>query len=231
MLPRTLEPELMDTPEEAVDYDAMDHSEVNRLFAEQFLAVLDRGSSVSTAGTSIRVLDVGTGTAQIPLEICRGRHGLTITAIDAAANMLQLAQRNVIRAGMEGRIRLDHVDAKGLPYTDGEFDAVISNSIVHHIPQPIAVLREMARVLKLGGILFVRDLLRPADSGTVDRIVNQYAQGANEHQRLMFRNSLHAALTIDELKSLLREIGLPAEWAAQTSDRHWTICGLMRETD
>src|SRR6476620_5625595 len=62
MLPRVLEPEVMDTPEEARDYDAMDHSAVNRVFVADFLAVWDgRGP----------VLDLGTGTALVPIEFCR----------------------------------------------------------------------------------------------------------------------------------------------------------------
>src|SRR5258708_36007707 len=123
MLPRTLESEVMDTLAEAVDYDSMDHAEVNRRFAEDFLAVApDRLPGKATC----RVLDVGTGTAQIPIEIGRRRNDLRITAIDLAGHMLQVAQRNVISAGLTAQIKLEQVDAKALPYAEGDFDAVIS---------------------------------------------------------------------------------------------------------
>ena len=217
MLPRILEPELMDTPEEASDYDAMDHATVNRVFVDDFLAV--RPSGVR------RVLDVGTGTAQIPLELCSRGVDLHVTAIDAAGHMLQVALKNVLKAGRQTSIKLEQVDAKAMPYVDGAFDAVMSNSIVHHIPEPLAVLREMSRVLKPGGLLFVRDLMRPADLPTLRHLVDTYAADANAHQRQMFADSLHAALTDEEVADLLRQAGLPPEWVRATSDRHWTISG------
>lgn len=221
MLPRTLEPEVMDTPDEAIDYDAMDHSSVNRCFVDDFVAFLAGDASAAT----IKVLDVGTGTALIPIELCRRAIDVRVTAVDLAAHMLQLGQRNVIRAGFQRLIKLEQIDAKSLPFAIGEFDAVISNSIMHHIPQPSYCLREMVRVLKPGGKLFVRDLLRPPDDDTVLHLVETYAGDANLHQRQMFHNSLHAALTLDEVRAMLIELQFPPEWVQQTSDRHWTIRG------
>jgi ubiquinone/menaquinone biosynthesis C-methylase UbiE len=170
------------------------------------------------------VLDVGTGTARIPIEICRRTDRLRITAVDLASQMLDLARRNVAERGCDDFIRLERVDAKWLPYPDSSFDAVISNSIVHHIPQPVRVMREMLRVLRPGGLLFVRDLLRPADAETIARLLSKYAGGTNDHQRQLFDQSLHAALTLDEVRDLLRELGLPVGAVRQTTDRHWTIC-------
>jgi ubiquinone/menaquinone biosynthesis C-methylase UbiE len=223
MLPRILEPEVMDTESEAVDYDSMDHAEVNRTFAHDFMALSPAGLP---GKETTSVLDVGTGTAQIPIEICRRREDLRMTAIDLAAHMLQLAQRNVIREGLTSRIKLDHVDAKSLPYADATFDAVISNSIIHHIPEPKFSIREMVRVLRPRGVLFVRDLLRPADCESLERLVATYAGDANQHQQQMIRESLHAALTLAEVSELLGDANCPAEWVRQTSDRHWTIAGL-----
>jgi ubiquinone/menaquinone biosynthesis C-methylase UbiE len=224
MLPRTLEPEVMDSPEEAGDYDAMDHSEVNRAFAVDFLDSLGESAEAPRA---ISILDVGTGTAQIPIEIAGRRKDLRITGVDLATNMLQLAQRTIIREGFVDRIKLDQVDAKGLPYSPATFDAVISNSIIHHIPEPRAAFCEMVRVLKPGGRLFVRDLLRPPDLESLMRIVATYAADANPHQRQMFDDSLHAALALEEVQELLRNAGLPVDWARQTTDRHWTISGRL----
>src|SRR4051794_16680849 len=186
MLSRTLEPEVMDSAEEARDYDAMDHAAVNRAFVEDFLGSLDGASGLPDA---VEVLDVGTGTAQIPIELCRRHAGVRVVAVDQAKHMLEVAAANVRRAGLEGRVRLQRHDAKRLPYPDGAFGAVMSNSIVHHIPEPGAVLAEMVRVLAPGGTLFVRDLLRPADEATLLRLVDLHAAGANGHQREMFAAS------------------------------------------
>lgn len=115
-------------------------------------------------------------------------------------------------------------DCKALLDEDETFDVVMSNSIVHHIPEPASVLRECWHILKTGGMLFIRDLLRPADDATVTRLVETYAAGANAHQRKLFDDSLRAALTVEEVRALIAAWGLPDNVVLATSDRHWTLC-------
>src|SRR5687768_16272406 len=163
MLLRILEPEVMDSLEEAVDYDTMDHSAVNRVFVDDLLTVCPAPGDV---------LDLGTGTALIPIELCRREENCRVMAADAAVSMLQLARNNVETAGLIGRIQASQIDAKQLPYSDGIFDTVMSNSIVHHIPEPLSVLAEAVRVTRSGGLLFFRDLLRPMDQASLDQLVD-----------------------------------------------------------
>jgi len=213
MLPRKLEPEVMDTPEEAVDYDSMDHSAVNQLFVTDFLAHWNGESPI---------LDVGTGTAQIPIELCRRDQRARVKGVDLAAEMLKVGRKNVEAAKLTDRIELELVDAKGLPYADGSFAAVMSNSIVHHIPEPRFAIGEMVRVCRPGGLLFVRDLLRPESERELERLVAMYAGESNDHQQQMFHDSLHAALTLTEIRALVGEFGFELAMVTQTSDRHWT---------
>jgi ubiquinone/menaquinone biosynthesis C-methylase UbiE len=214
MLPRVLEPEVMDSAEEAHDYDAMDHSTVNRLFVADFLAAWRQGSET--------VLDMGTGTAQVPIELCRQAPGVRVIAIDLAEHMLALGRDNVRRAELQDRIELRGCDAKRLPFAADFFAALISNSIVHHIPEPATVLGEMVRVTRPGGLLFVRDLLRPDSAEQVRHLVDTYAGDANTHQRQMFSDSLGAALTLAEMRHLVAALGFDPTTVQQTSDRHWT---------
>jgi ubiquinone/menaquinone biosynthesis C-methylase UbiE len=213
MLPRVLEPEVMDTREEARDYDAMDHAAVNRAFIADFLAQWDGRNPL---------LDVGTGTAQIPIELCRQAPLARIVAVDRAREMLRVAEANAQRAGLEGRLRLELCDAKSLPYADQAFGAVLSNSIVHHIPEPERVVAEMLRVLQPGGTLFIRDLMRSPDEATLRRLVATYAADANAHQQQMFSDSLHAALTLTEIRQIVGDLGCDPNTVQQTTDRHWT---------
>jgi ubiquinone/menaquinone biosynthesis C-methylase UbiE len=213
MLPRVLETEVMDTAEEARDYDAMDHSAVNRVFVADFLAAWDGRNPI---------LDVGTGTALIPVELCRAAPNAVVAAVDLAENMLALARVNVERAGFARRIKVRRENGRTLSFADGSFAAVISNSIVHHIPEPAVCLAEMWRVTSPGGRLFVRDLMRPADEATLRRLVGQYAGDANDHQRKMFADSLHAALTVDEISELVARLGADPATVRATTDRHWT---------
>ncbi len=213
MLARVLEPEVMDTREEARDYDAMDHGAVNRAFVAEFLGIWDGRNPI---------VDIGTGTAQIPIELCRQAAKARVVAIDGANEMLRVAEDNVRRAGLAACLRLEYCDAKSLPYKDHAFAAVISNSIVHHIPEPVQVLSEMLRVLDPAGTLLVRDLLRPTDEAGVQRLVVLYAADANSHQQQMFEDSLRAALTLDEMRHLIADLGCDSATVQQTSDRHWT---------
>jgi ubiquinone/menaquinone biosynthesis C-methylase UbiE len=213
MLPRVCEPEVMDSPEEAGDYDAMDHSQVNHAFVADFLAFWQAHGSV---------LDVGTGTALIPIELCRQNLKVHVLGVDLAEHMLAVGRHNVRRAGLEKRIELRRVDAKGLSLESDSFAAVISNSIVHHVPEPGHVLAEIVRVAAPGGALFVRDLLRPESATAVQYLVGRYAGDANPHQRQMFEDSLRAALMLDEVRGVVGTMGYNTLNVRQTSDRHWT---------
>jgi ubiquinone/menaquinone biosynthesis C-methylase UbiE len=213
MLERVLEPEVMDSAAEARDYDAMDHSHVNQLFVADLLQLRTDFQTV---------LDVGAGTAQIPIVLCENHPTVHVVAIDMAEHMLRVGQANVERAGLAERIRLQLCDAKRMPFADATFDGVMSNSIVHHIPEPFTVFKEMTRVVKAGGTLFVRDLLRPIDAAALQGFVQKYAGDANAHQQQMFADSLHAALTLDEVRGLVTRLGFAPATVQQTSDRHWT---------
>ena len=114
----------MDTAQEAADYDAMDNREPNERFCSDCLQY----------ATFANALDVGTGTALIPIAMCARAPALSMVGVDLADHMLEAARRNVERSGFAARIALKKIDAKRLPFEDGAFEAVVSNSIVHHIP-------------------------------------------------------------------------------------------------
>jgi ubiquinone/menaquinone biosynthesis C-methylase UbiE len=240
-LERILEPEVMDTAEEAADYDGMDHGEVNRRFVEDLLGAIAsvRGSGFgvqedgeSVLGTEhsdsvepraiLDVLDLGTGTALIPIQLCKTFSGCRVMAADAAVSMLELARYNVEVNSLNERIEMAHLDAKKLPFGDGMFDVVMSNSIVHHIPEPIHVLREAVRVAKPGGVLFFRDLLRPGTEAELKHLVATYTGNENANSQRMFAESLHSALSLDDIRGLVASLGLVAESVQQTTDRYWT---------
>jgi ubiquinone/menaquinone biosynthesis C-methylase UbiE len=219
-LARVLEPEVMDTAAEAIDYDTMDHAAVNRAFVDDLLAT----GAFHSEG--VDVLDLGAGTAQIPIELCTRTPNCRVMAVDLSIQMLQLAVYNVEARSLTERIQLAHVDAKQLPFGDGQFHVVMSNSIVHHIPQPLDALAAAVRVTAPGGRLFFRDLLRPADDAAVAQLVQTYAGDQNPHQRQMFDDSLRAALTLAEIRDLVAQLGFSPDTVAATSDRHWTWSAL-----
>lgn len=210
---RVLEPEVMDSWEESAEYDAMDFTEVNTAFAQQ---------AIQLGPPMGKVLDAGTGTARIPILICQLCPQWQVIGIDLAQSMLQLGSKNVEQAGLQQQITLEWVDAKQLPYPDEQFDLVISNSLVHHLPDPLPFLQELRRVLKPNGGIFIRDLIRPADEDSMNALVESIGTEYNEHQVRLFRDSLHAALTLEEVNQLMQQARLEGVRVYQSSDRHWT---------
>lgn len=214
-LPRTLEPEVMDDPEEAALYELMDHQTVNHQFVDDLLA----GGTVGP-----RVIDLGCGPAEIVIELCRRDESVEVLAIDLAVEMLEIAKRNIDIAGLLDRIALEQSDAKSMPeFHSGMADTVISNSLLHHLPDPAAGLETAVRLTAPGGRLFFRDLARPESSEEVERLVEQHAGGESEAARALLHQSLHAALTLEEVRELGRALGIGVEHVQMTSDRHWTL--------
>jgi ubiquinone/menaquinone biosynthesis C-methylase UbiE len=212
---RVLEPEVMDSWAEAEEYDAMDHSVVNLRFAEDLAANQPVGNDL---------LDMGTGTALIPIELCKLLPKSTrIMAADASQPMLELARYRIEVAALTDRIQLLYGDCKKLPFENDFFDTVFSNTLIHHVPNPADVLREAWRVLRPNGLLFIRDLVRPFDETQLEKLVSVHAANQAESGRQLLRQSLFASLTIDETQAIADEVGIKPVSIEQTSYRHWTL--------
>ena len=214
MLDRILEPEVMDDRAEAIEYNEMDHGLVNRNFVTDLLAAGPVGMDC---------LDLGTGTALIPIELCQRVEDIRVMAADASTAMLDLARYQLEINNLVSRIQLHFGDAKKLVFEANFFDTVMSNSLVHHLPSHETFLVESLRVLRPGGLLFVRDLCRPESQEQLDALVSNYAANESESSRQMLRQSLHAALSLSEIRALAVAAGLPVDCVEMTSDRHWTL--------
>ncbi len=212
MIDRVLEPEVMDDTNEAAEYDVMDHSSVNRQFVVDLLQS-DIGSMI---------VDFGAGTALIPIELCQQHAECQIKAVDASPSMLSIAQENISKANLCKRIECLLTDAKESAVGDNTADTLISNSLVHHLAEPRHAILEMVRITKPKGRLFVRDLYRPSTQAEVERLVMQHAGQENAFCQQLFRQSLQAALTLDEIQLLVSDLGFSAASVTMTSDRHWT---------
>ncbi|HEX4413340.1 MAG TPA: methyltransferase domain-containing protein [Lacipirellulaceae bacterium] len=223
MLSRVLEPEVMESAEGAAEYDAMDHSTVNDIFVTDLLpAIKDWSLQRPVTSTTLNIVDLGAGTAQIPIKLARRAEKIHIVAVDAAASMLAVARNNLDEVGLSHCITTVLADAKQLPFDSGAFDVAISNSIVHHVPEPRGVVDEAVRVTMIGGLFFHRDLARPTSEAELERLVATYTAGATRYQRTLFAESLRAALTVDEMADLVERSGFDRDSVRMTSDRHWT---------
>lgn len=105
-------------------------------------------------------LDLGTGPGLVAVELAQRLPGLRVMGLDLAAHMVEAAHRRAKRNGVDGRGLWPQADGHFLPFADGSFDLVFSTFALHHWYDPLAVLNEMARVLKPGGCYFIADLCR-----------------------------------------------------------------------
>ena len=213
MIPRVLEPEVMDTWEDAIEYDNMDFTDVNTAFVDR---------AIELAPQSGRILDAGTGTGRIPILILKRRSDFEVIAIDLSENMLKVGQQNVRRARMEEKIGFRLLDAKKMPLPDSSFEMVISNSLVHHLPDPLPFFVEIRRVITAHGGLLIRDLIRPQTRSDVEALVEKYAGDCDERQKGLFRDSLCASLTIEEVEQFVKQSELRGITVSRSSDRHWS---------
>lgn len=210
---RVLEPEVMDTAEEADGYDSMDHSGPNAAFVDRLIEL----------GAHGHMLDIGTGPGHVPLMVCARIPGATVVGVDLSSNMLRHAERHRAASTFADRIEYRLGDAKGLAFDDDSFDTIYSNTILHHIPDPRPFLSEAWRVLRPGGVLLIRDLFRPETPERAVELVALHAADANPYQQELFRASLCAAFTRDELAGMAEECGLTRARVVIDTDRHLSL--------
>jgi demethylmenaquinone methyltransferase/2-methoxy-6-polyprenyl-1,4-benzoquinol methylase len=93
-----------------------------------------------------RVLDVATGTGLVASALLRA--GREVVGIDQSPEMLAQARRR-----LGGRVDLVEGRAEALPFPDASFDALTFTYLLRYVDDPLATLRELARVVRPGGTL------------------------------------------------------------------------------
>ncbi len=104
--------------------------------------------------------DLGCGAGYLVLEMARRAPGLRVTGVDLSDQLLEDGRQAARQSGLGERVdfRLGNVEA--LPFPDHSLDLVVSTLSLHHWSDPVAVLDEIARVLKPGGSYLIFDLRR-----------------------------------------------------------------------
>lgn len=110
-----------------------------------------------------RLLDVATGTGDFAIQLHRSLQPQHITGIDLSQGMLDEAKRKVKEKGLEKDISFEQGDCMALPMQDEAFDAVTVAFGVRNFEHLLQGYREMARVLKPGGMLCVLELSTPTN--------------------------------------------------------------------
>ncbi len=103
-------------------------------------------------GPDAHVLDVATGTGAVAERLVR-RFGCRVTGIDQSADMLAAARERLAGGGLADRVTLLRGEAENLPFPDATFDALTVTYLLRYVDDPAAVLRELARVVRPGGVV------------------------------------------------------------------------------
>ncbi|MEM6364428.1 MAG: class I SAM-dependent methyltransferase, partial [Planctomycetota bacterium] len=177
-----------------------------------------------------RVLDGGRGPGAIAIEICSRHDSVEVMAMDASQEMLDLARFEIEAAGLNDRITLIHDNAAEVDCVQDDLaSTVISNTVLHHIPEPIGLVEVAIKACQPDGQIFIRDLCRPETAEQVELIVDSVT-GLDSHcsvpgisPQQLLRQSLHAALTLSEIRRLVDGLGIDPSSVQMTSNRHWTL--------
>jgi demethylmenaquinone methyltransferase/2-methoxy-6-polyprenyl-1,4-benzoquinol methylase len=114
-----------------------------------------------TAIPGSTVLDVATGTGLVAREIAR--RNLNVVALDQSAAMVEQGRRAVAEEGLQDRIRFVAGQAQALPFHDETFDALTFTYLLRYVDDPAATLRELARVIRPGGVMAALEFHVPDD--------------------------------------------------------------------
>lgn len=221
MMQRIPEPELMNDPEQAKAYAEADFSEANQLF----LALFEQNFP---GHVPRQVVDLGCGPGEITLAFA-GRHSsCRITGIDGAPAMLNIArQRLRHHSALASRVSF-HCARLPIPDPAPSYDTLLSNSLLHHLSDPLTLWQQIRAWGKPGGAVVVMDLKRPPSKEAAKQIVATHAAGAPDVLQRDFYNSLCAAFTEDEVRQQLKHSGLEDFQVHTVSDRHLAVVGQVK---
>lgn len=220
---RILEPELMLDEAQVKAYAEADfeepHAHFIQLFQENFA---DR----EIEGT---VLDLGCGPGDITFRFASAYQNCAVHAVDGSRTMLESAGRRLARTpALQNRIVFIEGMLPNLRVPERNYDYFISNSLLHHLPDPDVLWTTIKRYALVGSRVFVMDLVRPETAETATRMVELYAADEPPVLQRDFYNSLLAAFTVDEIAIQLAANRLEYLEYKPVSDRHVTISGRIR---
>jgi len=162
-------------------------STIKNLVQAQFGAVAERyvTSAIHALGSDLarmielaqprgdeRLLDIATGGGHTALAFAP--YVREVVATDLTPRMLEVAE-TFIREQGAANVAFQVADAEALPFPDADFDMVTTRIAPHHFPNPRQYVREVARVLRPGGLFLLDDNMAP-DDAELDTFMNRFEQ-------------------------------------------------------
>lgn len=221
---RVPERELMLDEETARMFLEVDFSSAHEgfvsLFRERFAGWEARG----------HVLDLGCGSGEISLRFARAYPGCIVHGVDGSPAMLRCGEEFLAR-DPDARRRVELVAGllPGAILPRPRYEAVISNSLLHHLHDPQALWSTVRRHAAPGAPVFVMDLRRPATVAEARRIRDEYTSRMDGN-RIVYReiySSLLAAFETGEIAAQLAAAGLGHLAVEKVDEIHLAVTGIM----
>jgi ubiquinone/menaquinone biosynthesis C-methylase UbiE len=218
---RIPEPELMNDPEHALAYSRADFEEPHNQFVELFK------NNFPEEKIDGYVLDLGCGPADVTIRFARAYPNCLIHGIDGAENMLKHGREAIANQGLESRIHLYYGRLPETKPPQSSYDVIISNSLLHHLNDPMVLWDSIKSYAAAKAIIFVMDLFRPASKLEATRLVEQYASNEPAVLKEDFFHSLCASYRTEEVQKQLEQAKLESLSTEIVSDRHLMVCGRL----
>ncbi len=215
---RILEPEIMDGKNQAIAYANADFNQSNQYFVnyliDQFPEYLDQ------------VLDIGCGPADVPILLLQNSKITHITAIDASASMLALAQQRVQETSLEQRLTLQLDHLSNLHIDSPNFTAIYSKDMLHHLPDASILWETIRKKSGSKTAVCIMDLYRPASNKEAWKIMRSVSSQEADILQRDFYNSLLAAFSLEEIEAQIKAAELELQ-VEKINERHFIASGFV----
>ncbi len=133
-------------------YDRL-HGEIFNTIEQERLKKILRTAieAVKTDTKPLRALDYGCGSGNLTRHLIE--LGMETVSADISEGFLSLIKRNFSQTGLSKVLTINGKDLSNVP--SNEFDLVATYSVLHHVPDYLSIVKEMARVLKPGGVIYI----------------------------------------------------------------------------
>jgi len=223
---RMPEPELMNDLEQVLAYSNADFEVAHQSVIENFCQIFPDDPPLKT------FLDLGCGSGDVTVRFAHQFPESKFDAVDGAEEMLKQAARLIKQESLTERIALHHQQLPNCIFDHASYDAIISNSLLHHLHEPLHLWSIIKQVVsnkknKTDTAIYVCDLFRPETKQLASALVDQYASKEPEILRKDFYNSLLAAFTPNEVRAQIDNAELDSLNIDIVSDRHMLIYGYL----
>ncbi|CAK6692721.1 Trans-aconitate 2-methyltransferase [Synechococcus sp. CBW1107] len=225
-MPRRPEPELMDEPAQATAYAAADFAATDKLVVDRFAEIL---ATLTPGRCPGLLVDLGCGPGNISVLLAEQYPKARVVGIDGAEAMLAIARERLGRFGETLEFRQLLLPCDGLDSGDlgGACDAVLSNSLLHHLHDPAVLWHTVRQLAAPGATLYIKDLRRPDSAAAAEDLLQRHLGQAPAILQRDYLASLHAAFRPEEVEAQLLQAGLSGLRVAPVDDRYLEIWGQL----